>query len=110
MACKCESFEGTESSIEFVDAAFEGVVGRDAGFSSEVDEGEEEVADFVGQVAVVLGFCECVADFVDFFLEFVDDVGGSGPVEGRKPALWCAGRCEYCVACLMPWLAYRVDD
>lgn len=48
MACKCESFEGTESSIEFVDAAFEGVFGRDASFSSEVDEGEEEVADFVG--------------------------------------------------------------
>ncbi len=47
MACKCESFEGTESSIEFVDAAFEGVFGRNAGFSSEVDEGEEEVADFI---------------------------------------------------------------
>lgn len=83
VACKRESFEGAESSIEFVDAAFEGVVGRDAGFSSEVDEGEEEVADFVGQVAVVLGFCECIADFVDFFLEFVDDVGGGGPVEAQ---------------------------
>ena len=34
-------------------------------------------------MAVVLGFCECVADFVDFFLEFVDDVGGGGPVEAQ---------------------------
>ena len=45
---RAERTDSAESSIEFVDAAFEGVFGRNAGFSSEVDEGEEEVADFVG--------------------------------------------------------------
>lgn len=70
-------FHVAETATEFGIGAAEGLLRIDLQEAGEVDDGEEKVADLVLPLPVVVG----LADFGDFFVNFVNYLFRIGPIE-----------------------------
>jgi hypothetical protein len=109
-------FHRVEAADELVIGGGESGLGFDAEFAGEIDDAEEQIADFFLDVRFVAGLCTASSSSAVFLADLIEDGRGVRPVEADARGLLLqllrrasapAGRCPRRGACLRAACPFR---